>query len=118
MVRNLKTLREELHLSQEALGKEIGVSQQSIYKYESSETEPSIDLLIQLARLLHTSVDYLVGNTDNRLAVEHLGSPVLTYEETCFLDDFRLLTDDEKQSLHRIMNIYNEYKVRIPADSE
>lgn len=118
MVQNLKALREEHGISQETLGKAVGVSQQSIYKYESQETEPSIDILIQLAKLLHTSVDYLVGNTENRLAVEHLGPATLTYEETCFLDAFRLLTDDEKQSLYRIMKIYNEYKSRISVESD
>ena len=40
--------RKELGLSQEALGDQLGVSRQSIYKWESDTTLPEIDKLIAL----------------------------------------------------------------------
>lgn len=53
--------RRELSLSQEALGQEVGVSRQSIYKWESDAAVPEIDKLIALSRLFGVSVGWLLG---------------------------------------------------------
>lgn len=53
--------RKELGLSQEALGDQLGVSRQSIYKWESDTTLPEIDKLIALSRLFGVSVGWLLG---------------------------------------------------------
>ena len=48
--------RRELSLSQEALGAELGVSRQAIYKWESDAAVPEIDKLITLSRRFGVSV--------------------------------------------------------------
>ena len=53
--------RKELGLSQEALGAELGVSRQSIYKWESDSALPEIDKLIALSRRFAVSVGWLLG---------------------------------------------------------
>ena len=53
--------RKELGLSQEALGEELGVSRQSIYKWESDAAVPEIDKLIALSRRFAVSVGWLLG---------------------------------------------------------
>ena len=53
--------RKELGLSQEALGEQLGVSRQSIYKWESDSALPEIDKLIALSRLFGVSVGWLLG---------------------------------------------------------
>ena len=53
--------RKELGLSQEALGERLGVSRQSIYKWESDAALPEIDKLIALSRLFGMSVGVLLG---------------------------------------------------------
>ena len=53
--------RKERSLSQEALGQEVGVSRQSIYKWESDAAVPEIDKLIALSRLFGVSVGWLLG---------------------------------------------------------
>ena len=53
--------RKELGLSQEALGDQLGVSRQSIYKWESDAALPEIDKLIALSRLFGVSVGWLLG---------------------------------------------------------
>ena len=53
--------RKELGLSQEALGDRLGVSRQSIYKWESDSALPEIDKLIALSRLFGVSVGWLLG---------------------------------------------------------
>ena len=53
--------RKELGLSQEALGDRLGVSRQSIYKWESDSTLPEVEKLIALAKLFGVSVGWLLG---------------------------------------------------------
>lgn len=53
--------RKELGLSQEALGEQLGVSRQSIYKWESDSTLPEIEKLIALSRLFAVPVGWLLG---------------------------------------------------------
>ena len=53
--------RKELELSQEALGAELGVSRQSIYKWESDAALPEIDKLVALSRRFGVTVGWLLG---------------------------------------------------------
>ena len=53
--------RKELGLSQEALGEQLGVSRQSIYKWESDSTLPEIEKIVTLSRLFSVPVGWLLG---------------------------------------------------------
>lgn len=53
--------RNELGLSQSALGEQLGVSRQSVFKWESDAAIPEIDKLIGLSRLFGVSVGWLLG---------------------------------------------------------
>ena len=48
-------------LSQEALGETLGVSRQSVYKWESDSALPEIDKLIALSKLFDVTVGWLLG---------------------------------------------------------
>lgn len=56
--------RKELGLSQEALGEQLGVSRQSIYKWESDTVLPEVEKLIALSRLFSVPVGWLLGVED------------------------------------------------------
>ena len=58
--------RKELKLSQEALGEQLGVSRQSIYKWESDTSLPEIDKLVAMSRLFSVSVGWLLGVEEER----------------------------------------------------
>lgn len=53
--------RKELGLSQEALGEQMGVSRQAIYKWESDASLPEIEKLVALSRVFSVSVGWLLG---------------------------------------------------------
>lgn len=53
--------RKELGLSQEALGDQMGVSRQAIYKWESDTALPEIEKLVALSKLFGVSVGWLLG---------------------------------------------------------
>ena len=53
--------RKEQNLSQEALGERLGVSRQSIYKWEADQALPEIDKLVALSKLFGVTVGWLLG---------------------------------------------------------
>lgn len=60
----VKELRESCGLSQDALGKIIGVKRYSVYTYEKGRNYPDIPRLIALADYFDVTTDYLLGRTD------------------------------------------------------
>lgn len=85
MIKNLKTLRLNSGLSQKQLGDLVGVSQQSINKYENHDVEPDISTLILLADCFKTSVDYLIGNTEVNHIIEEVKSYELNDDESALM---------------------------------
>ncbi|MBQ4036753.1 MAG: helix-turn-helix transcriptional regulator [Clostridia bacterium] len=49
MVKNLKMLRNQMGISQQGLADALGISQQSVNRYENHKVEPDIDTLIKIA---------------------------------------------------------------------
>ena len=61
----IRDLREDHDLKQAALAARLGVSQTTYSKYEIGTSEIPLPILIRLARLYNTSIDYLLGETNN-----------------------------------------------------
>lgn len=60
----LKDLREDHDLKQEDVAKILNISQTNYSKYELGKINIPIDSLIILADFYNTSIDYLIGLTD------------------------------------------------------
>ena len=56
--------RKKAGMSQIDLADAMGVSRQSVSKWETGEANPEISKLTQLARTLGVSVDWLLGRED------------------------------------------------------
>ena len=106
MLANLKALRSKKGISQQRLAEAIGVSQQSINKYENHNVEPDIQTLMAMARYFHTSVDYLIGFTQIDHVIEQVHPFELNAEEARLLNLWRRLSTDEKQSIFHITHNY------------
>ena len=106
MVKNLKILREENNISQQKLADAIGISQQSINKYENHQTQPDITTLIQIADFFHTTVDYLIGHEE--ALADSVGIPVdrLNADELRLIEKYRRISLKEKDSIDLIMENY------------
>ena len=61
----LKELRERQHMSQVFLGMELGMSQNTISRYETGAREADYKTLLIFADYFNVSIDYLLGRTDN-----------------------------------------------------
>lgn len=60
----LRNLREDASLTQAEVGKLLHISQRSYAHFEAGTRGIPIEILIKLADLYHTNLDYLVGRTD------------------------------------------------------
>ena len=65
MYPRLRDLREDRDMTQTQLAKTLGMSQTGYSKYETGENDIPTSILIQLARFYNTSIDYLLGETNN-----------------------------------------------------
>ena len=64
MYQRLRDLREDEDLTQTELGKEIGIPQRTYSYYENGQRVIPPEILIRLAQYYETSVDYILGLTD------------------------------------------------------
>lgn len=54
--------RKAKKITQEELGKRIGVAKSTVSGYEAGNRRPDSNMLLKLARTLNVSVDYLIGH--------------------------------------------------------
>lgn len=66
MYPRIKILREDCDLNQTKMAAVLGMSQTGYSKYETGENDLSTAALIRLAHYHNTSVDYLLGLTNER----------------------------------------------------
>lgn len=64
MYKRIRDLREDKDLSQSEIAKILNMSQTGYSKYEVGTNDIPTKILIQLAIFYNTSVDYLLGITD------------------------------------------------------
>lgn len=108
MIENLKALREAAAVSQKQLAEAIGVSQQSINKYENHNIEPDIETLIRIADYFNTSVDYLIGHTSVKHKIENVTAYELNAEESRIVDNYRKLSKKQRSCVVTVIDSYSE----------
>lgn len=106
MLKNLKLLREETGITQKQLAEAIGVSQQSINKYENHNIEPDITTLIHIADFFDTSVDYLIGYSSIRRKQETVTPYDLNAEECKLVDGYRRLNRKQRECIRTVISSY------------
>lgn len=62
----IRNLREDMDLSQTQVAQVLNCSQRIYSNYERGDVDIPTDILIKLAKFHQTSVDYLLGLTDER----------------------------------------------------
>ena len=63
--RRIRDLREDRDLNQTVVAKMLGMSQTGYSKYETGENDIPTEVLIKHSAFYDTSIDYLLGVTDN-----------------------------------------------------
>ena len=90
----LRQLREERGLSRKALAKKLEVSEETIYRYENNVQTPTLDRTKQIAVILRTSIDYLVG-IDNQYTLK-----------------FPSLSKEQRNALNLILRVFVDEQIQ------
>ena len=97
----IKQRRKDLGLRAEDVAERIGVSRSTMFRYENGEIEKlPINHLVPIAKALHTSVDYLMGWTEDEKEPIPMDEDRLDQE---FVRLFELLGNDQKDLIVRAM---------------
>ena len=81
----LKKLRKQAQLTQVDVAEKLGISQPAYASWERGVKKPTQENLVKIAQVLNVSVDYLVGNSEEKLdnieLLFRMSSKGLTEEE-------------------------------------
>lgn len=104
----IKDRRNELHLTQTDIKSKVGISSGNMSDIERGNRLPAATTLFQLAQVLDCSVDYiLTGNSpcQERKVLSDNGE---SKEEKILLDQFRFLSEDDKEEIMMMVQLkYN-----------
>ncbi|MCI6033425.1 helix-turn-helix domain-containing protein [Fusobacterium varium] len=68
----IQQLRKQNGMSQEKLAQLLGVSRQSVSKWESGQSLPEIDKIIQLSNIFEVTTDYLLKDVSEEKCIDIL----------------------------------------------
>ena len=82
-------LRTAIGWSQVAVAKKLNVTKQTVSNWENDNIQPSIEMLVRLAKVFNVSTDYLLGlESTPRISVDGL-SPDIVAHLSAIINDLR-----------------------------
>lgn len=106
MANRIKELRKEQHMSQIHLSIELEVSQETISAYEKGKHFPSYQSLVRMSEIFNTSIDYIMGLSDQRNGISEISD-----DEGNLLRHYRLLNSSNKErAISYMQGLYDSEK--------
>jgi transcriptional regulator with XRE-family HTH domain len=118
-------LRTQAGYSQEAISEKIGVSRQSVSKWELGSAIPDSDKLVLISKIFNVSIDYLLMDNhdeeDNSMDLDHLVVRfIASAKEVNVISDQLveiakdgIIDEDEKKKLKEITDTLNSVSMII-----
>lgn len=88
----IKKLREDAGYSQSELARKLGISRSSINAWELHLSTPTTPYILEIAKIFHTSTDYLLG---------------IDKQRTIVLDGY---TNSEIELIYNLLRYFDEKK--------
>lgn len=102
----LKTLRKQAGFTQVDVASKLGLSQQAYASWERGAKKPTQDNLVKIAKVLNVSIDYLVGNLEEK-------SDELDNIEFLFRMNSEGLTEEEKEVFKKELIEFMEKRKKL-----
>ena len=103
----LKTLRKQVKLTQAQIAEKLNISQQAYASWGARSKNQPKDNLVKIAQILNVSVDYLIGNSEEK-------SDELDNIELLFRKNSKGLTDEEKEIFKKNwLNLWKNGRKRL-----
>ncbi|CAM3572199.1 XRE family transcriptional regulator [Brevibacillus invocatus] len=128
LAQRLRAARKAQGLTQEDLAERVSTTKATISNYENNHSTPSNEMLMNLATVLHISIDWLLGRTDENIfyapAVpaqrrsldELLQEKIEDPDDYFFLDGYLDASAEEKKEIRRywynLKKQWKEHKVK------
>lgn len=124
--RRLKEQRLQKNITQEELGKKVGVLKQAVWKWEKGINKPNSEMLLKICEALHCTTDYLVGkaNTPEGVIYEHtdkdLGLVTMEYpaEYKLTQEEYLLFIDELKKEGYDVESMIKKIKSKSNKDNK
>jgi putative transcriptional regulator len=102
----LKELRKKANLTQVEVAEKLGISQPAYASWERGVKKPTQENLVRIAQVLNASVDYLVGNSEDK-------SDELDNIELLFRMNSKGLTEKEKEIFKKELIEFMEERKKL-----
>ncbi len=103
--KRLIALRKKRNLTQKGLGERIGLTKTQVYRYEKGTSQPTLEVIKNLAIELRVSTDYLIFGDDGRKPDESLNM---------LLQSISQLDPDEKNVIkYMVEGILLKHQARV-----
>ena len=144
LAENIRSLRKQRKMTQEKLAEALGVTVGAVYKWESGQSQPELNLVVEMADFFDTSVDMLLGYRikDNRLdsALDRISTYCRTLEPTAISEAEKVLgkyphsfravyecakiylvygiSNHDHQQLRRSLKLLEQSKMLLPQNDD
>ena len=108
-VNKLKELRKQANLTQQQLGEKLGVAKNTVSYWESGISQPSLEIIKEIANQFQVTIDYLLGNEIDGLEEIEQIKRLLKQSGLMVGDD---LTIDELHKALQIVDVLKEKKIK------
>lgn len=102
----LKKLRKQAQLTQVDVAEKLGISQPAYASWERGVKKPTQENLVKIAQILNVSVDYLVGNSEEK-------SDEIDNIELLFRMNSKGLTEEEKETFKKELIEFMEERKKL-----
>lgn len=82
-------LRKGQGLTQSTFAEAVGVSRQSVYKWETGQSYPDVEKLLKIARMFGITVDELIDDTLPCRYTDKVGKKAEAVEETAAVEEVK-----------------------------
>lgn len=93
LAENIRAFRKERRLTQDQLAEALGVTVGSVYKWESGQSIPELNMLVEIADFFDTSMDALLGY---RMKDNDIAAVIQRMREYCRVRNPEALDEAEK----------------------
>ena len=141
---NIRSFRKQRKMTQEKLAEALGVTVGAVYKWESGQSQPELNLVVEMADFFDTSVDVLLGYRirDNRLdsALERINAYCQVLDPAAITESEKVLGryphsfravyecaavfyvygagSQDPQQLRRALELFEQSKVLLPQNDD
>lgn len=95
---NVKKAREIAGLSQKQMADALGITQQSVYYYESGQRDIKASMLLKMSQVTGTTISFILGLTNNPNE-KAFGTASLSSDESELISCYRSCTPERRERI-------------------